>query len=141
MKVLFVCAQNVARSQAAAALYNKYHPGSHASSAGTNVEKPGETIAERAQYMDSAGYMMDCLTDEGMDISHNVRTSVTPEMLGSYDQIINMAQPELAPSWLKDDQRVEYWEVPDPKGKGRDDVKHVYEQVKKLVIERFGDGS
>ena len=91
--VLFVCAQNVGRSQTAAALFNKYkHDAeSHAGSAGTRVEKPGETIAERTVYSDGAKNVVASLNEEGIDITGSTRTQIEPEMLDQYDKVIVMA--------------------------------------------------
>lgn len=135
MKVLFICAQNVGRSQTAMALFNKYHPGSHADSAGTNVEKPGETIAERAEYSDGAKHVLICLQEEGLDISHSVRTPVTPEMLDHYDRIINMAEPEKTPDWLRDHPNYEYWEIEDPRYKSLEETVKMQRLIKEKVLQ------
>lgn len=134
MKVLFVCAQNVGRSQTAAALFNKYFPGSHADSAGTNVEKPGETIAERAEYSDGAKHYIECLGEEGIDITKNVRTPVTPEMIENYDRVINMAEPEKTPEWLSENKKVEYWEIADPRYRSIEYTKKMQAELKKRIL-------
>ena len=138
MNVLFICAQNVGRSQTAAALFNKYFPESHADSAGTNVEKPGETIAERAEYSDGAKHVVSCLKEEGLDISEKVRTLVTPEMLNGYDRIINMAEPEKTPTWLRDNPKVEYWEIEDPRFKNLEETVKMQAEIKQRLFDAFG---
>ena len=45
MKLLFICQANVGRSQAAMELYRQ--AGGEAESAGTKVDAPGTTLAER----------------------------------------------------------------------------------------------
>jgi protein-tyrosine-phosphatase len=135
MNVLFICAQNVGRSQTAAALFNKYHPNDHAGSAGTNVEKPGETIAERAEYSDGAKHVLTCLQEEGLDISQSVRTPVTPEVLNYYDRIINMAEPEKTPDWLRDHPKYEYWEIEDPRFKSLEETVKMQAEIKRRIQE------
>jgi protein-tyrosine-phosphatase len=137
MNVLFICAQNVGRSQTAAVLLNKYHPSDHADSAGTNVEKPGETIAQRAEYSDGAKHVLTCLQEEGLDISHSVRTPVTPEMLDHYDRIINMAELEKTPDWLRDHPKYEYWEIEDPRYKSLEETKKMQAEIKRRVQELY----
>ena len=135
MNILFVCAQNVGRSQTAAALFNKYFPESHADSAGTNVEKPGETIAGRAEYSDGAKNVIASLAEEGIDISRSIRTQVTEEMLEGYDKVVVMAEPESIPDWLSNHPKYEYWHIDDPRYKGLEETKKTQELIKKKVIE------
>lgn len=37
-------------------------------------------------------------------------------MINNYDKIIVMAEPETWPDYLKNNRRVEYWQIEDPKG-------------------------
>ena len=138
MKILFVCAQNVGRSQTAAALFNKYFPDSHADSAGTNVEAPGETIAERAKYVEGARHILQCLKEEDIDASQFTRKPVTPDMIDGYDQIINMAEPEKTPDWLKNHQHYSYWEIEDPRFKTLEETRQTQEFIKTKVLELGG---
>src|SRR5882672_5024442 len=99
MKVLFVCWQNVSRSQMAAALYNQLTGTHDADSAGTQVEKPGETLGERHDRLGGT-VAIEALQREGIDISKNRKTQLTREMLDGYDHIISMADASLSPGWL-----------------------------------------
>jgi protein-tyrosine-phosphatase len=134
-RVLFVCAQNVGRSQTAAALFNKYSPNSHADSAGTRVEKPGETISERAEYSDGAKNVIASLAEEGVDIVNSTRRQVTHESLDEYDKVIVMAEPESIPEWLSTHPKYEYWHIEDPRYKGLEETKKTQSLIKGKVIE------
>lgn len=136
-KVLFVCAQNVGRSQTAAALFNKYRTSDDvvAESAGVRVEKPGETIAERMEYSDGAKNVVACLTEEGIDILTHTRKPVERDRLDDYARIIVMAEPELVPDWLSSHPNYEYWYVEDPRYKGLEETKKTQELIKSKVFE------
>ena len=140
-KVLFVCAQNVGRSQTAAALFNKYRTNDEvaADSAGVRVEKPGETIAERTEYSDGAKNVVACLADEGIDITKNTRKSVEQGELDQYDKIVVMAEPELVPDWLSAHPSYEYWYVEDPRYKGLEETKKTQEFIKSKVLALIKD--
>ena len=133
--VLFVCKYNVGRSQMAAGLFNKYATDGHADSAGTQVDAPGETIADRASYVDAANNVIDVMKEEGVDISQCVRTQISKEMMPNYEKIIVMAEPETIPSWLSDAEGYEYWEIADPRGKGYEETKITRDLIKDKVIE------
>ena len=133
-QVLFVCAQNVGRSQTAAALFNKYATGAHADSAGTRVEKPGETIAERTEYSDGAKNVVASLAEEGVDITGSTRTQIVPEMLDRYDVVIVMAEPESVPEWLGAAPNYEYWHIEDPRYKGFEETKKTQALIKEKVL-------
>lgn len=135
-KVLFVCAQNVLRSQAAAALFNKYRTRDDVSadSAGVRVEKPGETITERMEYSDGAKNVVACLAEEGIDITKNTRKSVEQSELDTYDRIVVMAEPELVPDWLSAHEKYEYWYIEDPRYKGLEETKKTQELIKSRVL-------
>lgn len=138
-RVLFVCAQNVGRSQTAAALFNKYSPNDHADSAGTRVEKPGETIAERAEYSDGAKNVIASLAEEGIDITSNTRHLITHDSLGVYDKIVVMAEPESIPEWLSTHAKYEYWHIDDPRYKGLEETKKTQALIKGKVVELISE--
>jgi protein-tyrosine-phosphatase len=113
MKVLFVCWQNVSRSQMAAAYYN-YFTGTHAAdSAGTQVEHPGETLQERRKRVGGT-VAVELMAQEGIDIASSPKTQLTPEMLNNYDYILAMASPDVTPAWLSSHPHYVYWPVADP---------------------------
>lgn len=110
MNVLFICRANVGRSQSAMELYRKN--GGRADSAGTQVDQPGTTLAERPG---AANIVKVIREDYGIDMIHNIRAQLTESLAAPYDQLVVMAEPETWPDWLKHDKRTIYWEIPDTK--------------------------
>lgn len=117
MKVLFICHQNVGRSQMAKAFYNHLSKSSDAEAAGTSVDVPGQTIAERKRASDSKNfYVLDVMNEVGIDMSQATRIPLTEEMHRQYDIIVSMEKRENTPEWLLNSPKYVYWDVPDPRG-------------------------
>lgn len=138
MKYLFVCHYNVGRSQMAAALYNQLTHTTDATSAGTYVDKPGETLAERkARRSDEKShlYTFEVMAKEGIDVSSSIRTQLSKDMPAKYDAVINMAEPENTPSWLPQDRHYQYWPVKDPGGISLEVTEEAKNIIKAKVIE------
>lgn len=128
--VLFVCRQNIGRSQMAAALYNKYSEQGHAESAGTAVTTEGETLQQFG-----ADNVIKVMADEGIDVAQSQSHQVSHETLRGIGKIVVMAEPEAIPEWLSDDPRFEYWETPDPKFSDLETTRQIFEQIKHKVLE------
>ncbi|MDB5183787.1 MAG: protein tyrosine phosphatase [Candidatus Saccharibacteria bacterium] len=123
-KILFVCRGNVGRSQAASALYNSLHP-SGSDSAGTNPIHPELTVGE----ISKSKNIVTVLKELGLDISNNARQLVTPELVESYDKVINMAEPETVPAFLINNPKVEVWDIEDPAYMDVDDTRKIRDQI------------
>ncbi len=134
MRILFLCKANVGRSQIAAGLYNKLTNSTDADSAGTYVDFPGETLLERRNRRGGT-YTIDVMAEEGVNVSNNVRTQLTPEMLKSYGKIISMAEPDFTPAWLSENANYTYWEVADPQGKDFEATFEAKEKIKARITE------
>lgn len=125
MKVLFVCRGNVGRSQAAMALYN-VDAEVKASSAGTIVGEEKRTIGER----ELAASIVQVMKEEGLDISNNTSTQITPEMIEDFDKVIVMAEPYSIPDWLSGSPKTEIWEVPDLKAVSVEEAREIVALIK-----------
>lgn len=134
MKVLFVCTQNVGRSQMAAELYNKLTKTSDAASAGTAVGEPGQTLRERAAMSEGAQNVLTVLDEESIDIRDNIRTQLTEDMLNSYDPIIVMAERNTWPSYLEESDKTIYWDIADPRFKGLSSTRATRDEIKQKII-------
>jgi len=129
MKILFVCRGNVGRSQIAAGLFTKYF-GIKAFSAGTKVfGKEGQKIKE----IPLAEPVIRFMKKEGLDLSENTRTQLTPKMTKNFDKIIVMAEPETIPDYLCKNKNAEFWEIEDPKEKNDKVYKKIILEIKKKV--------
>lgn len=135
MKILFVCRANVARSQMAAAYYNQQTKTSDAASAGTIVDKPGESLEERRREHKGTGFAVDVMADQGIDISGKLRARLAPEDIKNYDRIINMADPKYCPDWLLSSPNYEYWQVEDPMNQSYEVTAGIRDIIKQKVLE------
>lgn len=130
MKVLFLCQANVGRSQAAMELYRQKD--GVASSAGTRVDTPGTTLAERPGAVNIVQVMKE---DYGIDMIRNVRIQVTEDVAKGYDKIIVMAEKDTVPEWLFQDKRSVFWTVNDPKGQDIPTTRRIVNEIKQKVDE------
>jgi protein-tyrosine-phosphatase len=126
MKVLFVCRGNVGRSTIAAALFTKYS-GIKAFSAGTKVlENENQKIKEIVL----AEPVIRFIGKEGIDVSENTRIQLTPEMIQEFDKIIVMAESETIPEYLSKSDKMELWDIQDPKGMDDKGYEEIISQIK-----------
>lgn len=125
MKILFVCRGNVGRSQAAMALYN-VAADEKAHSAGTIVGDEKRTVGER----ELAASIVQVMKEEGLDISKNTSTQITPEMMDEFDKVIVMAELYSVPDWLKDSLKSEMWDIPDLKAVSVEEAREIVTLIK-----------
>jgi len=137
MKILFVCQYNVGRSQMAAAMYNKLSGSSDAESAGTEVEKPGQTLIERTKERGGASHVIDVMKEEGIDVSNNSRKQITKSIIKQYDRIISMADKTHTPEWLLEASNYMYWHIPDPMTKNYDETIKAKKQITNKIKTEF----
>lgn len=121
-KILFVCCENIGRSQMARAVYNQLTGDNRADGAATGTGKefrPG-TVAELEEakseelgevYESTAKIAI--LEKLGVDISDTPRVKLSPDMLEKYDLVVNMAEKWQTPDWLRG-ENVIWWNVKDP---------------------------
>lgn len=124
LKTLFICQANVGRSQVAMELYRRR--GGVADSAGTKVDAPGATLAERPTAATIVGIMR---KDHDIDMIHNVRTQLTPELASRYNRLVVMAEEDTWPGWLKNDSRLLHWRIQDPKGQDNDTTQAIVDEI------------
>lgn len=119
----------------AAALYNKLTGTADADSAGTQVMHPNKTLLERRNRRGGT-YVIDVMqAEEDLDISQNLRTQLVEDMLGKYDKVINMAQPEYTPEWLRKHPNYIYWEIDDPGDLGIEATRKAKKEIEAKVRE------
>ena len=120
-KVLFVCNANVVRSQMAQAFYNHFTKTQNADSAGVNAEKyPTTKIPTVADFdahlvaknLDPLA-VIDLMREKGIEVGASQRTQLTKDMLRNYDLVVNIANRNQTPDWLKGDNVV-WWKIEDP---------------------------
>ena len=97
----------------AEAIYNRLTSSRDADSAGTYVERPGETLIARKKRI-GISYAVDVLTNSGYNVENLEQTQLTKEMLDKYDRVISMAGKRYTPKWLADAPNYVYWKIEDP---------------------------
>ena len=121
----------------AAAMYNKFTGSSDAESAGTEVEKPGQTLIDRTKERGGASHVIDVMQKEGIDVSNNSRRQITKPMIKQYDQIISMADKKHTPKWLLTAPNYVYWHIPDPLTKNYIETVKAKTQIKSKIKTEF----
>jgi hypothetical protein len=54
-------------------------------------------------------------------------------MMDGYDKIIAIMDLGLAPEYLKDNPKVEFWNIDDPRAKDLDSVRRTRDEIKKRI--------
>ena len=132
MKVLFICKNNIARSQIARAIFNRKSHYHVAYSAGTNVGRPGESLRERNNRK-GGSLTMQVMNDNGYGIGEYVQTQIHVEKLKEYDLIVNMSGKRYTPKWLEEAPNYIYWKIRDPKNTSYDVTDSVRRQIEAKI--------
>ena len=139
-KILFVCNANVVRSQMAQAFYNHFTKTQNADSAGVNAEKyPTTKIPTVADFdahlvaknLDPLA-VIDLMREKGIEVGASQRTQLTKDMLCDYDLVINIANRNQTPDWLKGDNVV-WWKIEDPHAESRELAELACDEIEKRV--------
>ena len=139
-KILFVCNANVVRSQMAQAFYNHFTKTQNADSAGVNAEKyPTAKIPTVADFdahlvaknLDPLA-VIDLMREKGIEVGASQRTQLTKDMLRNYDLVVNIANRNQTPDWLKGDNVV-WWKIEDPHAESRELAELACDEVEKRV--------
>ncbi|QQS21600.1 class I tRNA ligase family protein [Candidatus Saccharibacteria bacterium] len=121
-RVLFVCCENIGRSQMARVIYNQLTESANADGVATGYGKEFRegTIAELEKkkteelgkaYESTA--KLTILEKLGIDISDAPRNKLSSDMIKGYDLIVNMAEHWQTPGWLVG-ENVIWWDIKDP---------------------------
>jgi arsenate reductase (thioredoxin) len=122
--ILFVCVQNVGRSQMAEGFFRKYAPeGFEPMSAGT---KPALQINPLA---------IQVMNEIGIDISKQRSKDLTEDMMRNSDKIINMGcmDKNFCPTLFI--PKVIDWEIEDPKDKSIAKVREIRDEIERRIKE------
>ncbi len=153
-KILFVCAANIGRSQAAMSLFNNYTGTNRADGAGTEVEGNDYSQALTVgQFEDLktkkegriivAPTRKALLESHNLDIADNIRHQLTKKMLKEYELVVNIASRNQTPDWLRGDNVV-WWDIEDvgPSGSveiARNNVREIDQRIKSLINSKVID--
>ena len=139
-KILFVCNANVVRSQMAQAFYNHFTKTQNADSAGVNAEKYSTdkipTVADFDAHLVAKNLdpltVIDLMREKGIEVGASQRTQLTKDMLCDYDLVVNIANRNQTPDWLKGDNVV-WWKIEDPHAESRELAKLACDEIEKRV--------
>ncbi len=135
MKILFVCNANVGRSQAAEALFKRLSS-LDAHSAGTRADEiVARSNPPTRTLKDSPSPAVPYLKELGVDISQNLRTQLTSEMVQQADKVIVMADKDNWPDYLRDNDKVTSWDIENTRGLGSDEARPLMDDIKRRVEE------
>jgi arsenate reductase (thioredoxin) len=119
MKVLFVCVQNAGRSQIAQALYEAR--GGVARSAGTN---PAEAVHPE---------VVDVVRERGVDLHGRQPHKLERADAEWADLVVTMGCGDECP--VLPGKRYVDWDLDDPAGKSRDQVRSIRDEIERRVAE------
>ena len=118
--VLFVCVHNAGRSQMAAAYVT------HLAGDRVEVRSAGSTPADAVNPA-----VVAAMSEEGIDIAHEVPKVLTVDAVQASDVVITMGCGDTCPVFPG--KRYEDWVLDDPAGKGIDDVRPVRDEIRRRV--------
>jgi arsenate reductase len=120
--VLFVCLHNAGRSQMSQALFERAAAGRHtARSAGTT---PAEHVHPE---------VVEVMRELGIDLSERRPQLLTPELAAQADILVTMGCGEECP-YIPGKRYID-WELPDPKGRPKAEVRATRDQIARRVEE------
>ncbi len=134
MKVMFLCQANVGRSQVAEAFFARTSK-HDVSSSGTHVD---ELMAKQkpvtAKMRDNSKYSLPYMAAQGIDISEQERTQLTPELVAEVDRVIAILTPEEVPAYVKESGKLTVWDIRDP-ASNPDEADPLFDLVRDHVSE------
>ncbi|MFA6601670.1 MAG: low molecular weight phosphatase family protein [Candidatus Paceibacterota bacterium] len=133
MDFLFICRGNVGRSQMAEGLFAKMTNGKYkVISAGTKLSGLEQTLRE----LPLAENLILCMQEEGIDVSNNIRRQLTEKMTSEASKIVLVIdESDPVPDYLRNNEKVTTWIVPDPKGTDLDFHRKIRDQIKERIEE------
>jgi protein-tyrosine-phosphatase len=125
-EVLFVCVHNAGRSQMAAALLD-HHAGGR-----VLVRSAGSEPADRVNPA-----VVQAMAEVGLDISRELPKVLTDAAVRRADAVVTMGCGDACPFYPG--KRYLDWDLPDPAGKGLDEVRPIRDQIDRRVRELLAE--
>jgi arsenate reductase (thioredoxin) len=120
-EVLFVCVHNAGRSQMAAALLERHAAGR------IRVRSAGSTPANEVNPS-----VVEAMAEVGIDISSERPKGLTDDAVREADVVITMGCGDACPVFPG--KRYLDWELPDPSGKGIEEVRPIRDEIDRRVL-------
>jgi arsenate reductase (thioredoxin) len=119
-KVLFVCVHNAGRSQMAAGLLDHYAKGR------VEVRSAGSTPTDQINPA-----VVAAMGEIGIDLSKEFPKPLSDEMVEAADVVVSMGCGDACP--VLPGKRYLDWELPDPDGKGVEEVRAIRDEIDERV--------
>jgi protein-tyrosine-phosphatase len=130
-KYLYVCKNNVGRSQMAMTIHNLEKPGT-AESAGVEVDEPGGLVKD---WRGGPEAIMAAMEEIGLPIGENSRTQYTDDLAKKFGRVIFILTVEQIPDYIDlEEDRVIYWAIDDPHHMSIEDTRLVRAQIEKSTL-------
>lgn len=120
--VLFVCLHNAGRSQMSRALFDRAAGGAHTSESAGSVADPDGAVHPE---------VVEVMREEGIDLSGVRPQRLTDQMAARADVVVTMGCGDACP--FVPGVRYIDWDLPDPKGRPRDEVRATRDQIGQRV--------
>jgi arsenate reductase (thioredoxin) len=124
--VLFVCVHNAGRSQMAAGFL------AHLAFGKVEVRSAGSEPADQVN-----GVAVAAMAEVGIDIAGQSPKILTADAVRESDVVITMGCGDTCP--IFPGKRYEDWDLPDPAGRGIDDVRPIRDQIRGRVVRLLGE--
>jgi len=123
LQILFVCVENVGRSQMAEGFFRKFAPKFKVVSAGTEPNSELNPI------------VVEAMKEIGIDITNQKPKLLSNQMLEDSIKTVNMGciDQETCPSLFVKD--LLEWNIVDPKGKTIEEIRKIRDQTKSRVLD------
>jgi protein-tyrosine-phosphatase len=137
MNVLFICYANVGRSQVAEACFTKLSKHDcHSAGIAVNeriaqMKLPSKKL-KHAAIQHSVKYIE---REFGVDVGDKERQQLVPEMIDTADLTIVIAEKERWPDYLKEANKVVFWDIADPAGMADGAADDIYKEVQLRVAQ------
>lgn len=128
--ILFVCRENVGRSQAAACFARGYT--NHTIlSAGIQVDSPGQKLIDNPH----SSHFLSAMDELGFNLRNSSRSLLTPDMMKSSEVVIILAEVDVIPTWITEARhpRMELWDTEDMKGLSKSDSRYIIAGIRDRV--------
>jgi protein-tyrosine-phosphatase len=135
MKVLFICYANVGRSQVAHAYFEKLSK--------HDCESAGIAVNERIAAMKLGSRKLKDNPNQsslryirrelGKEIGEKEKQQLVPEMINTADIVIVIAEKERWPGYLKECDKLLFWDIQDPVDMTDESAEEVYREVQRRV--------
>ena len=76
---------------------------------------------------------MSYIKDEGLNVSDNFRSQLTPQMVDEADKVIVITSKDSWPEYLVNNEKVIFWDISNAVGMTTESSRGIYDQVKKHV--------